>query len=178
MSGHSKWKQIKHQKETADKKRGQLFSKLLQAITIAAKTDPNPQFNPRLRATIDKAKENNVPADNIERAVRRASEKSVALEELILEGYGPGGIALITTAITDNANRTIPEIKKIFSDHGAKWAEPGSVRWAFTPPPPGRAEWQAKFPQVVGAEERERLEALIRDLETHDDVQDVYHNAR
>lgn len=183
MSGHSKWKQIKHQKEAADKKRGRLFSKLLQAVTIAAKSDPkakraqHPQFNPRLRAAIEKAKEWNVPAENIERAVKRASERGEALEELTLEGYGPGGIALIVTAITDNSNRTIPEIKKIFSEHGAKWAEPGSVRWAFTPPASGGGEWQAKFPRSAGREEREKLEMLISDLEAHEDVQAVYHNA-
>ena len=177
MSGHSKWKQIKHQKGAADQKRGELFSKLLKAITIAAKSDPNPQFNPRLRAAIREAKEGNVPSDNIDRAVKRASERSEALEELLLEGYGPGGIALLIVAITDNSNRTVPEIKRIFADHGAKWAEPGSVRWAFTPPPAGGEKWQAKFPQAVGAGELEKLGELVRDLEEHDDVQNVYHNA-
>ncbi|MDP3947174.1 MAG: YebC/PmpR family DNA-binding transcriptional regulator [bacterium] len=196
MSGHSKWKQIKHQKGAADIKRGQLFSKLLKAITIAAKSDPNPQFNPRLRTTILKAKEGNVPADNIERAIRHASEKSEALEELLLEGYGPGSAAMIVTAITDNSNRTIPELKKIFSDHEAKWASPGSVCWSFTPPTglpseagqrsglsaqsefaPDGTEWQAKFPQVISAEDKEKLDALTRALEEHSDVQRVFTNA-
>src|SRR3989338_6534246 len=104
MSGHSKWKQIKHQKEAADQKRGLLFSKLLKAIAIAAKDDSNPQFNLRLRAAIREAKEGNVPFDNIERAVKRASERSEALEELLLEGYGPGGAALLIVATTDNSN--------------------------------------------------------------------------
>jgi YebC/PmpR family DNA-binding regulatory protein len=176
MAGHSKWKQIKYQKEAADKKRGALFSKLLQAITVAAKTDPNPQFNPRLRAAINKAKENNVPGENIERAIKRASDKSSALEELLLEGYGPGGVAVIITAITDNPNRTIPEIKKILGEHGAKLSEPGSVRWAFIPPTPG-GDWQAKFTQKTDTETMEKLKALLEELEDHPDVQNIYHNA-
>jgi YebC/PmpR family DNA-binding regulatory protein len=175
MSGHSKWAQIKHKKGAADQKRGALFSKLLAAITIAAKTEPNPDFNPRLRTAIERAKKEGVPGENIERAIKRASETGQNLEELILEAYGPGGAAMLIEAATDNKNRTIPEIKKILSDAGGKWAESGSVRWAFEKTPGG---WQAKFPQIVSDDDRKKLEALIAALREHDDVQEVYVNVK
>ncbi len=107
MSGHSHWAGIKHKKEITDQKRGKVFSKLLAAISAAAKSEPNPDFNPRLRTAIAKAKEVAVPQDNIERAVKRASEAGANLEELIFEAYGPGGIALIIEAIADNKNRVV-----------------------------------------------------------------------
>lgn len=173
MSGHSKWHQIKHKKGAADQKRGALFSKLLAAITVAAKTEPNPDFNPRLRTAIQKAKEENVPAENIERAIKRASEAGQNLEELIIEAYGPGGAAMLIEAATDNKNRTIPEIKKILSNAGGKWAEPGSVLWAFQKSPEG---WEAKFTQPASVENKEKLTALVAELEEHSDVQRVYTN--
>lgn len=173
MAGHSKWAQIKHQKGVTDQKRGKLFSKLLKAITIAARGDANPQFNVRLRSAIEKAKENQVPAENIERAIKRASEAGENLEELIIEAYGPGGIAILLVAASDSKNRTISEIKKIVGDHGGKWAEPGSVRWAFEFEGDG---WRAKFPQPAD-KYKNALDALVGSLEEHDDVQKVYTNA-
>ncbi len=173
MSGHSKWSQIKHKKGVTDQKRGALFSKLLVAITVAAKTEPNPDFNPRLRTAIQKAKSESVPSENIERAIKRASEAGQVLEELILEAYGPGGAAILIEAMSDNKNRTIPEVKKILNESGGKWAEPGSVRWAFQNSSDG---WQAKFPQTVSAEDKEKLAGLIAALTQHDDVQRVYTN--
>ncbi len=172
MSGHSHWKQIQHKKGSADQKRGQLFSKLLQAISIAAKADPNPQFNPRLRTAIEKAKENKVPQDNIERAISKASEAK-NLEDLVIEAYGPEGSALIIEAITDNKNRTISEIKTILNEHGAKFANPGSALWAFEKTENG---WQAKFPQAASANAKEQLDKIIEALLDHDDVQNVYDN--
>src|SRR3989344_3166194 len=121
MSGHSKWSQIKHKKGEADQKRGVAFSKLLNAISVAAKSEPNPDFNPRLRTAIEKAKEANVPKDNIERAINKAKEGD-ALEEILIEAYGPEGVAVIIEAITDNSNRTISEIKNILAKHEAKIA--------------------------------------------------------
>src|SRR3989338_11296018 len=109
MSGHSKWSQIKHKKGTTDQKRGQLFSKLLKAISIAAKKEPNPLYNPRLRSVIEKAKENSVPQENIERAISKASEEK-NLDEVIIEAYGPEGAALIIQGVTDNTNRTVAEV--------------------------------------------------------------------
>ncbi len=182
MSGHSHWSGIKHKKGIADQKRGQMFSKLLSAITAAARAEQNPEFNPRLRTAIQKAREVNVPSENIERAIKRAKESDTVLEELMLETYGPAGTALLIETITDNKNRTIPEIKKILNEQGAKWAEPGSVRWAFSAEggsaSGGEPHWKPKFPQTLSEEDANKLNILIEALEDHDDVQKVYTNAK
>ena len=174
MSGHSKWSQIKHQKGVTDQKRGVLFSKLLAAITAAAKTEADPNFNPRLRDCVQKAKDALVPADNIERAIKKAADASESMDELLCEAYGPGGAALLIEAITDNRNRTIPQIKKILADNAGKWAETGSVLWAFEKQ--GR-EWTAKLPQESTREDGEKLAALIKAIEDHEDVQRVVTNS-
>lgn len=176
MAGHSHWKQIKQQKGAADQKRGQLFSKLLRAIAIAAKTEPNPDFNPRLRSAIEKARENKVPNENIVRAVSKASEAK-DLEEVTIEAYGPEKAAIIIEAITDNKNRTISEIRTLLNNNGAKMADQGSVLWAFDPPTGGNNEWRAKFPQPISPEGKQRLEELVKKLEEHDDAQRVITNA-
>jgi len=178
MSGHSHWSGIKHKKEITDKKRGKVFSKLLKAITAAAGDEPNPDFNPRLRTTIQKAKDVSVPLDNIERAIKRASEPGAAMEELTMEAYGPGGSALLIEALTDSKNRTIPEVKKILNNHGAKWAEPGSVLWAFAQNADQRGQWIAKFPQELSKEDGEKLSGLIDVLGEHEDIQEIYTNAK
>jgi YebC/PmpR family DNA-binding regulatory protein len=176
MAGHSHWAGIKHKKEIADQKRARLFSKLLNAISIAARQDTNPQFNPRLRAAIDKAKANKVPQENIERAINRAFQDK-NLEELIIEAYGPNGIPIMIEAITDNKNRTISEIKKILSDHNTKFAESGSVRWAFELiNNESGVNWQAKFKQKASEADKKIIENLFRELENHDDVQNIYTN--
>lgn len=173
MSGHSHWSGIKHKKETTDKKRGALFSKLLNVVTVTAKKEPNPQFNPTLRSAIDKAKQYNVPQDNIEKAIKRASEKSDNLEELIMEAYGPEGVGILIEAVTNNKNRTVAETKKILSDHEAKWADPGSVLWTFEKTVEG---WQAKFKNEMTSVGKEKLKTLIEDLENHDDIQRITTN--
>jgi YebC/PmpR family DNA-binding regulatory protein len=177
MSGHNKWSQIKHKKGVSDLKRGKIFSKLLRAISIAAKDEPNPQFNPRLRTAIETAKEALVPAENIERAINKASEQK-NLSEMVIEAYGPEGSAIIIEAITDNTNRTISEVKKILSDHGAKFANQGSVIWAFNAPIKGseNTKWTAKFPQSISEESKAKLEKLIEALDEHDDVQNIFTN--
>ena len=172
MSGHSHWKQIQQKKGSADQKRGQIFSKLLRAISAAAKQEPNPDFNPRLRSAIETAKQNNVPNDNIERAVKKASEEK-NLEDLTVEAYGPEGAALIIEAITDNRNRTISEIKHILSENGAKIANPGTVLWAFEKKD---GEWKPKFPQQISDKNKKKLSDLIAALEEHDDVQNITAN--
>ena len=177
MSGHSHWAGIKHKKEATDKKRGQAFSKLLAAVSAAAKTEPNLDSNPRLRAAVLKAREEKVPSLNIERAIKRASEAVGGLEELIFEAYGPGGAALIVAAITDNRNRTVSEVKKILSDGGGKWGESGSVRWAFEAPATPDGEWRAKFLQQLSPSDKKALSLLVGALENHDDVQGVFANA-
>jgi len=173
MSGHSKWAQIKHQKGATDQKRGALFSKLLKTISVAARENPDPKLNPRLRSAIQKARENNVPNDNIERAISKSSEAK-ELSEITIEAYGPEGISLIIIAVTDSTNRTIAEIKKILSDCGAKFANPGSVLWAFSKTDSG---WQANFPQTISEAAKTTLQATLQAIESHDDVTHIYTNA-
>lgn len=178
MSGHSHWAGIKHKKGATDQKRGQIFSKLLAAVSVAAKHESNPDFNPRLRAAVDKAKENKVPAENIERALTRAADVGGDLEELVFEAYGPGGAAILIEAVSDNKNRTVQEIKTVLKEFGGKWAESGSVLWAFATTADQRGQWSAKFPQEIGAEDRAKLAALVNALEEHDDVLGVYTSAK
>ncbi len=134
MSGHSKWSTIKHKKGAADAKRGRIFTKLIREMTMAAKQGGGaPESNPRLRKAIDDAKAVNMPADNIKRAIQRGTGElpGVSYEEVTFEGYGPGGTAVLIEALTDNKNRTLPEIRTIFSKHGGNLGESGSVRFLF-----------------------------------------------
>ncbi len=176
MSGHSHWAGIKHKKGSTDQKRGLVFSKLLSAISIAAKTETNQQFNPRLRTAVEKAQQNNVPKDNIEKAIKRASEQK-DLEELLIEAYGPEGSAILIEAVTDSRNRTISEIKKILGNHNAKFGEQGSVKWAFENlNSDDGIVWQAKIKQEISGEAKQKLQKLIDELEERDDVQKIYTN--
>lgn len=166
MSGHSKWAQIKHKKALTDKKKGQIFSKLSHLITMAARKGPDPKTNPTLAQAVEKARAMNMPGDNIERAIKKVSDKDQAqLEELAIESLGPGGIALKITAITDNRNRTMADIKKILSEHDAKMVQPGSLSWMFGRPAP-----------VPDPSTQERLDALLEALDDQDEVQDVSSN--
>lgn len=135
MSGHSKWATIKRQKGVNDAKRGQHFTKLSMAITLAVKQGgnvSNPDDNPRLRLAIDAARSANMPKENIERAIARASgTKDSEMSEVVYEGFGPGGISVIVEAITDNKQRTTPEIKSIFDKNGGTFGVPGSVTYQF-----------------------------------------------
>jgi len=178
MSGHSHWAGIKRKKGLTDQKRGQAFSKLLNTVSIAGRQEPNPQFNPRLRTAIEKARQNNVPTEKIEAAIKRASEAKENLEELIIEAYGPEGAAILIEMITDNKNRAVAEIKKFLNDNGAKLAEPHSVRWAFEQIKSGDGLiWQGKFKQQISGEAQNRLQKLIQELLDQNDVQKVYTNA-
>jgi len=133
MSGHSHWATIKRQKETADQQRGKIFSKLSRAIAIAARQGADPETNFKLRLAIEKAKEFNLPKENILRAIRRGSgqEEGERWEEITFEGYGPEGIGVIVEAVTDNRNRTTAEIKNIFERGGGSLAGPGAVSYLF-----------------------------------------------
>jgi YebC/PmpR family DNA-binding regulatory protein len=173
MSGHNKWSQIKHRKEAVDKKKGLVFSKFLRAISAAAKTEPNPDMNPRLRSLIETARAANIPNDNIARAISRASEEK-DLKELIIEAYGPEKVAIIIECLTDNSNRTVAEVRNILSETGGKMGEMGSARWAFDNPSPG--VWTPKYPQAITPEGKMKLDEIIAALENHDDVQNVYTN--
>lgn len=133
MSGHSKWSTIKRQKGAADAKRGAVFTKIGNAIAIAARGGTDPTMNSALAMAIEKAKSANMPAANIQRAIDRVADKSAAaLEEVIYEGYGPGGIGIIIETATDNRNRTFPEVKSTLAKHGGTIADPGSVAFQFT----------------------------------------------
>src|SRR5438105_5796130 len=134
MSGHSKWSTIKHKKGAADAKRGRLFTKLIREITMSARLGGgSADSNPRLRKAVDDAKAVNMPAENIKRAIQRGTGElpGVTYEEVTFEGYGPGGAAILIEAMTDNKNRTLPEIRTIFSKHGGNLGETGSVRFLF-----------------------------------------------
>ncbi len=134
MSGHSKWATIKHQKGVADARRGQLFTKLTREIIVAARQGgANPDMNVRLRLAVQKARDNNMPLDNIERAIKRAvgGQDASSLTELTLEGYGPNGVAILVEAMTDNRNRTVAEVRSVFSKHGGSMGESGCVAWIF-----------------------------------------------
>lgn len=136
MSGHSRWAGIKHKKAAIDAQRGKMFTKLIREITIAVRQGgDNPDSNPRLRKAIEEAKSYNMPADNIKRAVQRGTGElpGVTYEECVYEGYGPGGVAVIIKALTDNKNRVASEIRKIFSKHGGNLGEAGCVSWMFSP---------------------------------------------
>uniref|UniRef100_A0A7V3ZV39 Probable transcriptional regulatory protein ENU74_03940 n=1 Tax=candidate division WOR-3 bacterium TaxID=2052148 RepID=A0A7V3ZV39_UNCW3 len=136
MAGHSKWAQIKHKKAKVDRMRGNLFSKLAREITTAARLGGgNPDFNPRLRAAIEAAKEANMPSENIERAIKRGTGElpGVVYEEIEFEGYGPEGVAVIVKVLTDNRNRTVNDIRHIFSKYGGNLGQAGSVSWQFRP---------------------------------------------
>ncbi|MGA8108977.1 MAG: YebC/PmpR family DNA-binding transcriptional regulator [Acidobacteriaceae bacterium] len=133
MSGHSKWATIKHKKGALDAKRGKIFTQLIKEITIAAKSGGDPDGNPRLRSAIAAAKAENMPNDNIKRAIQRGTGElpGATYEEIAFEGYGPGGVALIVEATTDNRNRAVSEIRHTFAKHGGNLGEPNSVRFMF-----------------------------------------------
>jgi YebC/PmpR family DNA-binding regulatory protein len=134
MSGHSKWHTIKHKKGAADAKRGKIFTRIIKELTVAARNGGgDPDSNPRLRTCIAEAKQHNMPSDNIKRAIRRGTgeEEGVQYEEVIYEGYGPGGVAILIEALTDNKNRTVGELRHIFTKWGGKLGEPNSVARMF-----------------------------------------------
>jgi YebC/PmpR family DNA-binding regulatory protein len=134
MSGHSKWSTIKRQKGVADARRGQVFTKLAREIIVAVREGgDNPEGNFRLRLVIQKARDNNMPLDNIERAIKRGSghAEGASLVEMTLEGYGPDGAAILVKALSDNRNRTLQEVRNIFTRHGGNLGEAGCVAWLF-----------------------------------------------
>ncbi len=134
MSGHSKWSSIKHKKGAADAKRGRIFTKLIKEITVAARMGGGDvDGNPRLRSAVLAAKAENMPKDNIERAIKKGTGEleGVSYDEIMYEGYGPGGVAMLVECLTDNKNRTVAEVKYIFDRHGGSLGSPGCVAWIF-----------------------------------------------
>jgi transcriptional/translational regulatory protein YebC/TACO1 len=175
MSGHSKWSKIKHQKGAADVKKGRVFSQLSKLITIAVREGKsgNPDENPRLRMILEKARQANLPKDNVNRAIDRGLRKGSegALAQVTIEGYGPGGVAVMATAMTDNQNRTRSDIRQIFERRGGSIGEPGSVGYIFAAGAPSYTI-SVSGPDVVA------VKNLLDELEDHDDVEVVLHNAQ
>jgi len=135
MSGHNKWSTIKHKKGAADAKRGKVFTKIIKEISVAAKLGGgDPAANPRLRTAIDKAKAENMPKDNIERAIKKGTGgmEGVTYEEIVYEGYGPGGAAVLVEVMTDNRNRTVSDVRSIFTKANGNMGESGCVSWMFS----------------------------------------------
>ena len=168
MAGHSKWANIQHRKGAQDKKRGKLFTKLIREITVAARTGGgDPDANPRLRLAIDKAKGQSMPKDNIERAIKRGSGETDGedFEEILYEGYGPGGVAVMVDCLTDNRNRTVADVRHAFTKFGGNLGADGSVAYLFN------KVGLISFP--AGADEDEVMEAAIEagaeDVITNDD---------
>jgi len=133
MSGHSKWANIKHRKAAVDAKRGKIFTKLIRELTVAARLGGDPNTNPRLRMAIAAARNQNMPKDTIERAIKRGTGEigGEELHEIVYEGYGPGGSAVLVEVLTDNKNRTVSEIRRIFTKYGGNLGESGCVGWMF-----------------------------------------------
>jgi len=133
MSGHSKWATIKHKKAALDSKRGKVFTRVIKEISIAARGGGDPDANPRLRTAILAAKAASMPQENIKRAIMRGTGEleGTQIEEVMFEGYGPGGAAVLVDVATDNRNRTVSEIRHVFSKNGGNLGEPGSVAWMF-----------------------------------------------
>jgi len=175
MSGHSKWSTIKHKKGAADAKRGKIFTRILKEMTVAARMGGGDYQtgNPRLRAAVAEAKANNMPKDNIERAIKRGTGEIEGLtyEELTYEGYGPGGVAVMVETMTDNTNRTTPEIRHIFEKCGGNMGTPGSVRFQFE-----RKGYFAVEKSAVSEDKlmEVALEAGADDLQTEDEGFEIY----
>ncbi len=178
MSGHSKWSTIKHKKAAQDQKRGVIFSKLTKDITFAVKEGESgdPEKNPRLRLLLQKARAANMPSDNIKRAIDRGLGKgeTTSLEEIVYEGYGPAGIAVLTVVHTDNRQRTSAEIKHRYERTGGSLGAPGSAMFLFTKEE-GLFRPTAMIP--ISHEDKEKIRSFVEELQSIEDVTTVYSNA-
>ena len=172
MSGHNKWSTIKHKKGAADAKRGKVFTKIIKEISVAAKLGgADPAANPRLRTAIDKAKGENMPKDNIERAIKKGAGgmEGVTYEEIVYEGYGPGGAAVLVEVMTDNRNRSVSEVRSIFSKNNGNMGEAGCVAWMFSQKGLIAFEKNIDFDQLFEA----ALEAGAEDVAEQDEQFEV-----
>jgi YebC/PmpR family DNA-binding regulatory protein len=175
MSGHNKWSKIKHKKAATDAQKSKIFSKHALLITMESRRAGGNLSSPSLITVIDRAKKDSMPKENIDRAIAKgAGAGSVALEEVIFEAFGPGGVGLIICAVTDNNNRTAPEIRHIFTKAGYSLGAPGAAMWAFTKTADG---YIPLSPITLNNIDGEALADLIDTLEEHDDVQAVYTTA-
>ena len=177
MSGHNKWAQIKHKKAITDAKKSKIFSKLVRFISVEAKLSLG-KDSPGLRAAIEKAKKVNMPAENIERAIKKASEPSAQMENILYEAYGPGGAGILIETLTESRNRTAQEVKHILAKNGFALGGIGSVTWAFQKEiSPEGLVWKPTSTIAISDEDLELLDKLVEELEEDDDVQEVFTNA-
>lgn len=175
MSGHNKWSKIKHKKAATDAVRSKIFSKHSSLITMEAKKANGDINSAGLLAAVERAKKDSMPKENIDRALAKGSgTDSASLQEVLFEAFGPGGVAILITAVTDNNNRTNQEIKHIFTKAGFQLGAPGSAIWAFTK---NDSEYQPNTPLQISDEDGEKLANLIEQLEDQDDVQDIFTTA-
>ena len=175
MAGHNKWSKIKHKKAVTDAQKSRIFSKHASLIAMESRKAGGDVQAPGLQAAIERAKKDSMPKDNIERAVSKGGGADAAnLEEIVYEGYGPGGVALLIETVTDNKNRTAPEIKAIFTKAGYQLGTPGSAAWAFTKTSSG---YEPITQVEVSDADSEKLDALLEKLEEQDDVQNIYTTA-
>ena len=178
MSGHSKWSQIKRQKNVTDAAKSRVFARFARSLTVESKKANGIWAAPGLAAVIARAKAANMPKENIERAIAKGTSRDAgALEQVIYEAYGPGGTAIIVGAFTDNKNRTTQEIKHVFAVSGVEIASPGAASWAFTKSPDGSYEPNGPLMDLSN-EDGEKLGVVLDALDEHDDIQHVYTNAR
>lgn len=176
MSGHNKWSQIKNKKGVTDAKRSKLFSMLVRTITMEAKKAGGNKEATGLKAAITRAKEANMPLDNIERAIQKGfGGEGETFEEVIYEAYGPAGVALVIIGVTDNKNRTTPEIKHILSQTGGNLGGAGSTTWAFIKQNDGKFIAQNQI--TLSDADKNKLVNLIETIEEHEDIKTVYHTA-
>ena len=175
MSGHSKWATIRRSKGVNDAKRGQLFTKLGHEIVIATREGgPDPEANFRLRLVLDKARQANMPKENIERAIQRgagAGKDSVALDEVIYEGYGPGGTAFMVEVLTDNRNRSVADVRRLFSRHGGNLGETGCVGWMFERKGSMTVNAEGMDPEAVALE---AIDAGAEDVKVEGNTVEIY----
>lgn len=175
MSGHNKFSKIKHQKAANDAKKSKVFGKLVRFITVEAKKAGGNLRSPGLSLAIEKAKKENMPNDTIERAIKKATtDNSAAMENITYESYGPGGVAILIEALTDNRNKAAQEVKAILARHGSELASPGSASWAFTK---GAEGIVASTTIPLEDADIEKLQLLVEELEENDEVQEVFTNA-
>lgn len=181
MSGHNKWSKIKNKKMVTDSAKSKIFSKMAKLISTASKQVGGDTTSPILRAAMEKAREYNMPMDNIERAVKKGTgSESESMEKITYEAYGPAGSALIIEALTSNRNKAAQEVKFILSKNGFSLANPGSATWAFikeSDPASGEINWKPSVTVPLSEEEGKILETLIEEIEDNDEVQAVYTNA-
>lgn len=184
MAGHSKWNNIKNKKGAADSKRGKVFTQISKQIRVAVKSgnSGDPKSNPSLRLALEKARLNNMPKEKIQKAIDKGLGKSSSgnsVQEITYEAFGPGGVAFIVTAITDNPHRTSSELKFIFSRAGGSLAGPGSAMFLFQKQiVEGSEEYTASMPMQLDNDMMDTIEVLIETLRANDDVEDVYCSAQ